>query len=554
MSEYNLPSREYSTGAAGASKEAASDQAQVQSALRAFLASYDELFVLTGPAGVGKTATVAAILSELGDDVPLVLLDASGPDDQGVMASTCSQLGVETSSLDWELTLDALATRLKSHVHAFLVIDNAHDLDDSSFEELRLLSYLRCGRGPQLQVILLGHQQLLTKVQASDMAQLGLWHVHAAALDTRRASEAVKQHFRPVEDEAANVQPLVQPTPLRPRAAPSSESEPRGELARLIPMASRGELMRREEGDLVNIDRLPVPSAVYEGELTVVRRPLLSRLSLLVLSPLLLGAVYWLGYSQARESGPDTALAEAQVVSSPPSALTDEPVAFAAPLLLSSQFAVAMPQAPQVSTLPVPPLRVAGSGAQDQIDSAPVGNQAETEPASVDLALATPGQAETATTATTLSGEIQGLLDAAGAAMERDHLRTPADASAWGYYDLVLALQPDNPSAQLGMRRIADRYETLTKLAISRDRFRSAQTYINRGLSVRPEHSGLTAQQGELNSALAAAREAELLAEQERLAAAPDSENESRQDGTEQEPGGLMGLLKNIFTPENENP
>ena len=153
-----------------------------------------------------------------------------------------------------------------------------------------------------------------------------------------------------------------------------------------------------------------------------------------------------------------------------------------------------------------------------------------------------------------LADEIGELLAAAQAAMARDHLRTPAETSAWGYYDQVLALQPENADALRGMGDIADRYQVLTRLAIERGRYRTAQTYINRGLAVVAGHEGLAKQQGALDSALAAAKLAQARDEQARLAAAEAEAKAASapQEEALQETGGLLGVLKNIFSPQNQ--
>ena len=575
MSEqYRQSSASRSVAAANGSLSGApGDRAQACDALRAFFAGYDELFVLTGPAGSGKTAMTAQMLGELDASVPLVLLDAASLTENGLMNAVCRQLGLETWSTDWEVTLDLLANRLKASAHAFLVIDNAHDLGESAFEDLRLLSYLRCGHGPQLQAVLLGHQALLAQVQSNDMARLGLWHVQSFSLKAPpETAKSVSPGDGSAADVISNVKPLTPPTrlPLRPQGVARYEGEARGELATLVPIAAREHLLTATNSDEVSGNRLPVRGSVYDGELAVLqslpvwRRP--SFLALL-LSPLLLAGVYWLGYSQAREPGDDTPLTAGPTESAGPAVSATGQGASASPdALRTPSSSVVAQSSPLVvmpmNLLPSPPaaavplaLYVPGTATADAAtmtsvagEPAAAGESDEVTPARFGKASADQPQG--------LVDEIGELLAAAQAAMARDHLRTPAETSAWGYYDQVLALQPENADALRGMGDIVDRYEVLTRLAIERGRYRTAQIYINRGLAVAAGHEGLIKQQDALDSALAAAKLAQVREEQARLAAAEaEAEAEAAsapQEEAVQEAGGLLGVLKNIFAPQNQ--
>ena len=545
------------------------DRAQACDALRAFFGGYDELFVLTGPAGSGKTAMTAQMLGELDASVPLVLLDAANLTENGLMDAVCRQLGLEAWSTDWEVTLDLLANRLKASAHAFLVIDNAHDLGEAAFEDLRLLSYLRCGHGPQLQAVLLGHQALLAQVQSNDMARLGLWHVQSVSLKAPpETAKPVSPGDGPAVDVISNVKPLTPPTrlPLRPQGVARYEGEARGELATLVPLAAREHLLTATNSDEVSGNRLPVRGAVYDGELSVLQSlPVWRRPSFLavLLSPLLLAGVYWLGYSQARESGDDTPLTAGPPESVEPAVSATGQGASASPDTMRTPSSSGVEQSNplvvvSMNLLPSPPaaavpltLYASGTAAADAATRIPLagkpaaaGETDEVTSARFEEASADQPQG--------LVDEIGVLLAAAEAAMARDHLRTPAETSAWGYYDQVLALQPENADALRGMGNIADRYEVLTRLAIERGRYRTAQTYINRGLAVAAGHEGLAGQQDALDSALQAARLAQVREEQARLAAAEAEAASAPQEEAVQEAGGLLGVLKNIFSPQNQ--
>ena len=112
------------------------DRGQARENLEAFINGYREAFLLTGPAGVGKTSLLAEMLAGLGADVPLVMLDGETLPRDGLVSAVCRELGVDSESDDWDIILGALSNRLQGHDHAFLVIDNAHALHASALEEL----------------------------------------------------------------------------------------------------------------------------------------------------------------------------------------------------------------------------------------------------------------------------------------------------------------------------------------------------------------------------------------------------------------------------------
>ncbi|PLW70734.1 AAA family ATPase [Pseudohalioglobus lutimaris] len=566
MSEQYLQPKVRSSGAVDADDDSVEhcDRAEAYSALRRFFAGYDELFVLTGPADVGKTRITAELLSELDAGTPLILFDAAVPDECGLMNSVCSQLGVEALSADWEETLDLLTKRLSPHAHAFLIIDNAHEMGESDFEELRLLSYLRCGRGPQLQVILVGHERLLGRVQSSDMAQRGLWHYQTATLSALTDSKApYSRRVGAAPGAGPRVKPIAASTltrlPLRTHTVPPDEVKPRGELAQLVP---REKLIAETGSDYLEADQLPVPTVVYVGEVEAQqRRPFWRRSSTLVLmvSPILLAGVYWLGYSQAREP-----VVEAKVAAEP---ATPGP----SPAAASPSTVIQLPEEPQapapsvVSQQPLPTGQLVVPPFIDMAAPSSVMESPAVTAAPSETAPTTAGDAAQVAvlqdeppvveSVDSLADEIDGLLAAAAEAMSRDYLRTPAEISAWNYFTQVLALQPENAAAQRGMRDIADRYEVLSRLAIERGKFRSAQTYINRGLGMAAGHDGLLAKQGELDSAKAAAEEARLREEQARMAAAEaETVSAAQEEDAVEKPRGFMGLLKNIFTSEDQQP
>jgi len=100
-----------------------------------------------------------------------------------------------------------------------------------------------------------------------------------------------------------------------------------------------------------------------------------------------------------------------------------------------------------------------------------------------------------------VKAQIAELLKAAQVAFEADHLSTPKGDNAYEKYKDVLELDPGNRQARQGIESVADRYLALAKDAVERQRFRTAQTYLNKVLELAPAHPELASAQRMLTEA-----------------------------------------------------
>jgi serine/threonine-protein kinase PpkA len=87
--------------------------------------------------------------------------------------------------------------------------------------------------------------------------------------------------------------------------------------------------------------------------------------------------------------------------------------------------------------------------------------------------------------------KIQALLRLAQVALSQYKLTTPANESAYYYYQKMLEHDPNNASAIEGFSKIADRYFVLGQSAINRQQYNKAQNYVTSGLRVKNDHTGL---------------------------------------------------------------
>lgn len=106
--------------------------------------------------------------------------------------------------------------------------------------------------------------------------------------------------------------------------------------------------------------------------------------------------------------------------------------------------------------------------------------------------------------------EIEQALVLAEMAMDKDHLLTPAENNAYGYYQRVLEIDALNEDAQAGIARIVQRYRILAKWALQRKSFEKAGSFLERGLRLDSDNVRLLALQGELNDSVAEAEAAKL--------------------------------------------
>ncbi|MEH6584731.1 MAG: AAA family ATPase, partial [Halioglobus sp.] len=133
----------------------------------------DSFLVVTGPAGVGKSTLVSNFLSEAqGDKLPGITLSSSDLMEGDLLGSVSFAFGVDSIGTDQAEQLENLERFLKTRTRSILIIDEAQNLSDSAFDELRLLTYMRDNLRPLLQIFLVGQDPLHERVRASSMARL----------------------------------------------------------------------------------------------------------------------------------------------------------------------------------------------------------------------------------------------------------------------------------------------------------------------------------------------------------------------------------------------
>ncbi len=100
----------------------------------------------------------------------------------------------------------------------------------------------------------------------------------------------------------------------------------------------------------------------------------------------------------------------------------------------------------------------------------------------------------------TLDVRIEELLSKGWRSIDGYRLMTPSGDNAYGYFNAVLALDPDNRSAHRGIQEIVDLYAALGRKAMKRRQTGRAARYVDRGLSIQPNNRELLALQSSLEA------------------------------------------------------
>ena len=139
-------------------------------------------------------------------------------------------------------------------------------------------------------------------------------------------------------------------------------------------------------------------------------------------------------------------------------------------------------------------------------------------------------------------GKIETLLDDAGADLAAQRFNNPPGNNALENYREVLALDPTNANAQLGMQTITDHLVLKAQQSIAAGDFSGAEKYLAEATEILPDAANIKLVRGELTQQLAAKEQAaiEAKAKAEKLQAA------LRQAGTEAEKGDVQTTLARL--------
>lgn len=152
------------------------------------LAQGDGICIVTGHPGTGKTMLVEYFLREL-DRSTLLTATLFNTQIEGddLFRMVGFGFGIDIRNLDRATMLHNLQEFLRTKRHcghrALLIVDEAQKLSTTALEQLRMLTNLKDGSQPLLQLFLVGQKQLIDVVRKTDMEPLYQRLVSAADLE-----------------------------------------------------------------------------------------------------------------------------------------------------------------------------------------------------------------------------------------------------------------------------------------------------------------------------------------------------------------------------------
>lgn len=163
-------------------------------------------FVLTGEAGVGKTTAVYSVVSQLPTNKYSTVYLGQDQDGTNLIKRLAGSLGLQPKASrkhTWmqisQLLADNLSEQGKTPV---VIVDEAHLVDDSTLEDLRLLTNNDFDRSSPLALILMGQLPLRTRLKAPGFEALNQRLRFRYALEGFTEEETVayvKHHLRLAE-------------------------------------------------------------------------------------------------------------------------------------------------------------------------------------------------------------------------------------------------------------------------------------------------------------------------------------------------------------------
>ncbi|MGA8643766.1 AAA family ATPase [Candidatus Binatus sp.] len=138
---------------------------------------YDQcgFMLLLGETGTGKTTLVNTVLARRLPNLHLACVPNPRLSFQEVLRVVLPQLGVvtdERGKLELIQALERAVANRPEGSRTAIIIDEAQDLTDETFEDLRLLANTVGARDRELQIVLMGHPELLDRLSAHHLRQL----------------------------------------------------------------------------------------------------------------------------------------------------------------------------------------------------------------------------------------------------------------------------------------------------------------------------------------------------------------------------------------------
>lgn len=133
--------------------------------------------MLVGEIGTGKTTISRVLTRKLGDSIIYSLILNPFLDFENLLKSILSDFGLKPAANDICSLINQLVEFLLTKVApkgktALIIIDEAQNLSTQTLEQLRLISNIETDREKLLQILLLGQEELMYKLESKELRQL----------------------------------------------------------------------------------------------------------------------------------------------------------------------------------------------------------------------------------------------------------------------------------------------------------------------------------------------------------------------------------------------
>ena len=134
------------------------------------------LLAMIGEVGTGKTTLVYSLLSRLGPEIHTAYISNPRLSFEGILRSALRDFGVQCDDIQASDLLEAFDRFLlrcaEEGTTAALVIDEAQNLPNETFEDLRLLTNFETYKNKLLQIVLVGQPELDAKLRDPSLRQV----------------------------------------------------------------------------------------------------------------------------------------------------------------------------------------------------------------------------------------------------------------------------------------------------------------------------------------------------------------------------------------------
>jgi type II secretory pathway predicted ATPase ExeA len=153
------------------------DHQEVLEALLYFIETKKSFAMVCGDVGTGKTMLINSLLDRLPETVKPIIISNPYVNSQDLLGYLAKKLEIKTTGTENILELTdqvkmALVGAKAHNNHLVLIIDEAHLLSDQPLEEIRLLSNLETSDQKLLQILLVGQNELSSKLDRPEMRHL----------------------------------------------------------------------------------------------------------------------------------------------------------------------------------------------------------------------------------------------------------------------------------------------------------------------------------------------------------------------------------------------